>query len=232
MKKSILLGILFSGCVASAFAQSDATAPQKKEKMFDHYFGVQLNDLLRQIISFNNSTAAANNNPFLFTYNLNSRKSGWGIRAGVGATISSSTTNDNVTKRTTDIKDLQFRLGVEKRYELSPRWSTGIGVDGIVKVNNDHTVAVTNSTFEFTTDTKSDLTSIGGGVMGWLRYHITDRVLIGTETSFYFTSGKNKQTIITSDNSPQQSQTITNTNDTQADGHIAVPVTFYITVKI
>lgn len=230
MKKTLFGAILLAGCISTAHAQ-EITTNAVKELRYEHYFSVQLNDLLRQIISFNNSTAAANNNPFLFTYNINSRKSGWGLRAGVGATISSSTTNDNVTKRTSDINDYQLRVGVEKKFSLSEKWSTGVGLDAILKTNDDKTVAVTNNVYTFTVNTESNTTSYGGGAMAWLRYNLTPRVLIGTETSFYYTSGKTKSTVVTSDNSPNNNYSETKTDDTNKNGQISVPVTFYITVK-
>ena len=37
--------------------------------------------------------------------------------------------------------------------------------------------------------------TIGGVAMGWLRYHLTERILIGTEASYYFVSGTDKRTI-------------------------------------
>ncbi len=231
MKKSLLFGILFAGCMTSSYAQSDVLAPEKNEKKIDHYFGVQLNNLIRQIFSFNNSTAADNTNPFLFTYNINSHKSGWGLRAGLGATFNSSSTNDNVTKRTSDIKDIQFRLGIEKRFSLSEKWTTGVGLDAVIKNNNDNTTAVTNNTYLYTVNTQSTITSTGGGAMAWMRYSVTDKILIGTETSFYYLLGKNKQTIISSDNTPAGNYSETHSDDGANEGKISVPVVFYLTVK-
>ncbi len=230
MRKILLAAILSTGCISSAFAQTDNLSGPK-EKKFDHVFGVQLNDLMRQIFTFNNSTAAANTNPFLFTYNFNSRKSGWGLRAGVGMTINSSTTNDNVTKRTSDINDIQFRIGGEKAFHLSNKWSAGAGIDAVIKTNDDKTTAVTNSGYTYTTNTTSKATTLGGGGMAWLRYHLTDKILLGTETSFYYLRGTNKQTIVTTDDGPYHNYSETKTDDDLTEGKISVPVVFYISVK-
>ena len=230
MRKIFLAAILSAGCLSPAFAQTD-NAINPKEKLYTHVFGVQLNDLMRQIFTFNNSTAAANTNPFLFTYNINRVKSGWGLRAGLGMTINSSTTNDNVTKRTSDINDMQFRLGVEKAFSLSNKWSTGVGIDGVIKTNDDKTTAVTNSGYIYTTNTVSKFTTLGAGGMAWLRYHLTDRILLGTETSFYYLRGTNKQTITTSNNGPFGNVDETKTDDDVTEGKISVPVVFYISVK-
>lgn len=231
MKKILLGGILAAGCFGSCYAQTtEVNAPH--EKKFDHYFAVQLNDLLRQVFTFNATTAAANTNPFLFTYNLTHRKSGWGIRAGIGATISSTTTNDNITKRTSDVKNMQGRIGVEKMFNLSDRWSTGAGADFIVKNNDNNTTAITNQTYTVTVKTRTQETSYGGGAMAWLRYSISSRVLIGTETSFYYTSGKIKQTIISTDDGPFQNYSESKTDNGATEGKLSVPVVFYLTVKI
>lgn len=230
MKKIFLAAILATGCLGSAYAQSDLAEP-KKEKKVDQYFGVQLNDLIRQIISFNNNAAAANTNPFLFTYNVNSRKNGWGGRAGLGMTVNSSTTNDAATKRTSDINDVQARMGVDKIVKLSPRWNAGIGLDVVVKTNDDKTNSVTNGTTIFTVSTESKATTVGGGPMGWLRYNVTDRILLGTETSLYYLSQKNKTTIISSDNSGTQPVSTTKTDDGTTEMKISVPVVIYISLK-
>lgn len=237
MKKMLLSAILATGCANLGYAQSATdVAPEtgKSEKKFDHYFGVQLNDLLRQIISFNNTTAAANNNPYLLIYNINHHKTGWGLRVGLGATISSSATNDNITRRKSDINDYQVRLGIEKMFSLSGKWTCGVGLDGIMKSNDDKTIAITQTAgtqFKQTTETTSKVSSYGGGAMAWLRYNLTSRVILGTETSFYYTSGKNKQTIIFTDDSQVTPISETNTDNDATEGKIAVPVTFYITVK-
>lgn len=230
MRTILLAAILSTGCFSSAFAQKDAVSGPK-EKKFDHIFGVQLNDLMRQIITFNNATAAANTNPFLFTYNMNSRKSGWGLRAGLGMTINSSTANDNVTKRTSDINDVQFRIGGEKAFSLSNKWSVGAGIDVVVKTNDDHTTAVTNNGYIFTTNTDTKAATLGGGGMAWLRYSLTERILLGTETSFYYLRGTSKQTITTSDTSPYNYYNETKTNDDVTEAKISVPVVFYISIK-
>lgn len=231
MKRSLLTGILLAGCCSPLLAQTvEAEAP--KEKKFDHYFAVQLNDLLRQVFTFNATTAAANTNPFLFTYNLSHHKTGWGLRAGVGATISSSSSNDNITKRNTDINNMQVRLGVEKMCHLSDKWTAGAGIDMIMKNNQNKTTAVTNQTYTVTVNTTTTETSTGGGAMAWLRYNISSRILIGTETSFYYTSGKIKQTVISTDDGPFQNYSETKTDNGASEGKLSVPVVFYLTVKL
>jgi len=68
--------------------------------------------------------------------------------------------------------------------------------------------------------------SYGGGPMGWLRYHLTDRILIGTETSFYYVTGNTKQ-VLTFDGV----QSTPNTSDKLTQGTLNVPVAFFLIVK-
>src|SRR5437868_2049011 len=109
MKKLIVAVILLTGCYGAAFAQTEMTA-SKKDKKTDMYIGVQVNGLIRQIFNFNNSTTNTNTNPYLVTYSVNSRRTGWGFRFGAGYNYSAFTTDDGITKTDNNINDVQVRL--------------------------------------------------------------------------------------------------------------------------
>ena len=238
MRKISLVVILFIGCLQNSIAQNtDGAQPSgDREKMqVDQFVGVQLNGLIRQVFNFNNSTSSTNVNPYLLTYNINSRKSGWGLRLGVGYTYNSNSTDDGITATTTKTNDLQLRLGIEKAFKLSDKWSAGAGIDGVYNSNNDNTSNMVRSSGDTsTTAIKTVGSSYGGGAMAWLRYNITERVLIGTEASFYYTTGKQKNTIDQTDN-PLGGGGITTTettsNPTSSQGTFSSPIVFYLTVK-
>jgi hypothetical protein len=230
MKKITLAATLLLGCISHSFAQTD-TATVKKEKLVDMYIGVQMNELISQVFNFNNTnTTSQNTNPYLVNYSLNSRKSGWGFRVGVGYNYSSTSTNDGITATTTKLNDLEFRIGVDKAYKISKKWSAGIGLDFVMNNNSDHTTNVVNGGVGFgnsdSTDTKTTILSYGGGPMGWLRYHVSDRILIGTESSFYYTTGKTTQNI--TDNGIATTPV---TSNNTGQGTLSVPVVFYLIVK-
>jgi len=240
MKKLTLLAVtLFISCSFS-FAQTDSTIVRTlTQHRYEQYVGVQMNLLVQQVLNFNNSsttTSNTNNNPYLLVYSINSVKSGWGLRLGVGFNSNTATTNDGITATHNDITDMHYRLGIEKAFRLSPKWSAGVGLDGLYNSNNDNTTSTISSTDTTTTLTKTKIYSYGGGAMGWLRYHVTKRVLIGTESSFYYTTGKEKQTIaITSRNNqlftrPVTTNTTATSNNT-SQGQFSVPVTLYLIVK-
>ena len=236
MKKMIFTAMLIAGGAQASFAQTEANTV--KEKMADQYLGVQVNSLIRQVFNFNNTTTSSVVNPYLLNYSINSRKSGWGGRIGIGYNYNSSSSNDGITSTDTKLNDLSARIGVEKAFKLSGRWSAGAGLDFVYNTNDDHTVNNINSNFGGqNTDTKTTISSYGGGPMAWLRYNITDKIVVGTEASFYYTTGNQKQTIsITDPNNgfpgggggfPQTS----NTSNKVSLGVFNSPVVFFLSVK-
>lgn len=233
MKKITLVAILFIGCMQNSFAQSqpDATADDKKEKVFEQTVGVQLNQLINQVFNFSNSSSL-NTNPYLLNYSINLCKTGWGARAGVGYNYSTTSSNDGITSTDTKLNNLSFRVGLEKAFRLSKKWSAGVGLDFVYNDSKDHTTNSVNSTFGnpgSTTDTKTTTTSSGGGPMAWLRYYITDKILIGTEASFYYTSGKQNQTVIVID--PSTAPVTTPSSTKTGEGTFSSPIVFFLSVK-
>jgi len=238
MKKISLIAILFLGCMYNCVAQNDANAIDSKQVTgVDQFVGVQLNGLIRQVFNFNNSTASTIVSPYLLTYNINSKRTGWGLRLGVGYNYTSTASNDGITATTNRQNDLQLRVGIEKAFELGEKWSAGAGIDVVLNTNNDNTTTtVSTAGFGDTTTTanKAVGSSYGGGPMGWLRYAITPRVLIGTEASFYYTTGMQKSTIdITTDPNGNGafSTTETTSSPKTSAGTFTLPVAFYLIVK-
>ena len=217
--------------ILNANAQADSITT-KKEKLFDHSIGIQVNDLIRQVFNFNNTSTNTNTNPFLLTYTINTTKTGWGIRIGTGYNYNSATTNDGINKKTTDINDLQLRLGIEKSFKLAGNWSAGAGIDGVYNTNNDNTKALTISFDTITVNTKTVLSTYGGGAMAWLRYNFTKNILIGTEANFYYLTGY--QTITTTtkySSSPTYNPTPDKNDNKISNGTISLPIVFYAIVK-
>ncbi len=235
MKKLALAVLLLAGSMNYSIAQNDAAS--KNEKLTDQYLGVQLNDLIRQVFNFNNNTTSFNNNPYLLVYSVNSRKNGWGARIGVGYNYNSSSSSDGITSTDTKINDLHLRIGVEKLIKLADKWSAGAGFDLVYNNNDDHTVATVGGSstggFPVVTDTKTTIQSYGGGPAAFLRYHITDRIQVGTEASFYYVTGHQNQAITVSDpnNFGSNPTPPTNADNTVGQGTFSSPVVFFLTVK-
>jgi hypothetical protein len=234
MRKTLLFFIITLFTIPRAFSQTD-TVVQHKIK-FEHYAGVQMNELIRQVFNFNNSTTNNNTNPYLFIYSMNLTKNGWGLRTGIGYNYADFSDDDGITKKDTKLNDLKFRLGIEKKYALSNKWSTGVGFDLLYNINDDKTVTTIRGTTTSTTETVSTISSYGVGGMAWLRYHVTPKILIGTESSFYFTTGNTKQDINISVEDPNSPgfppQTSSSSIDKRSSsGSFSMPVAFFIIVK-
>ncbi len=234
MKKIALAAILFTGCLQNGIAQTENNSTAgAKEKSTEMYIGVQLNALIRQVFNFNNTSANTNTNPYLLNYSINSRKSGLGLRFGVGYNYNSSTTNDGITKTEINLNDLQLRLGGEKVFKLSKKWVTGAGVDIVYNNNDDHTINTVNSGSiggGQKTDTKTTIATYGGGPQGWLRYHISEKVLIGTEASFYFVAGTEERSVTVTNGFPNPTNQKPVSNDV-SHGVFNSPIAFFIMVK-
>lgn len=236
MKKIVLVAILAMAYVATFAQDSDATLP--KEKKLSHTVGVQMNELIRQVFNFNNSnTNTALNNPFLLYYSVNSVKTGWGIRAGIGYNYQTISDDDGITAREGSMNDLNARLGFEKAFNLSGKFTAGVGVDGVfgTSFNTTRTEVVGFDTT--TTDVTSNITTYGGGAMAWLRYNVSKNVQIGTETSFYYQEGEQKQNInIISRRQVGFGNTVIQVNESTlknkvTEGVFRVPVAFYLLVN-
>ncbi len=228
MKKTTILWAFFLFNAVCSFAQAD-TISVKKEKKFDHYISVQINELTKQILSVNNSNIV-NDNPYLLTYNINDRKTGWGLRAGIGFNYDATTTNFDPTNngvQTSKVSDLKFRAGIEKAFKLSDKWSTGAGTDFVYKYNKDESSQrYQNSTYGY--DSTSKINQYGFDVMGWVRYSFSKRILVGTEVSFYYVTGTLKGNITYL----SQGQTGGDFDNKNKDSKLNLPVVFYLTVKL
>jgi len=129
----IIISIVLLG--QSSYCQDSDTI---KPKLFNHFIGVQGNELIRQVFNFNNTTAN-NSNPYLLTYHINFARSGWGLRVGAAYSNRVFTTDDGITANKSNLNDLRLRFGIERAFRLSDRWSCGAGLDGIMKHDDNKT---------------------------------------------------------------------------------------------
>ena len=235
----MLLLALGGACANPLIAQEQTDIlPLPKTKKFDHKVGVQVNELIRQVFNFSN-TASTVHNPYLLIYTVNHTRTGLGIRAGVGYTLRNINDDNGINKSETHINDVKARLGFEKAFKLSERWSAGAGLDFVYSNANNRTKNVLNSFDSTTTVTKTLVSNYGGGPMVWLRYHITPRVLIGTEMSTYYTSGFDKKTVEITKKGftpgpsprPQFNTTISHSDDKLSDVVMNLPVALYLIVS-
>jgi len=237
--RKFALTFLIAGSVLCVHAQEAAEAVATKTKKIDHYVGVQINGLIRQVLNFSNSASTTPLNPYLVTYSANLAKSGWGVRLGVGYTHTNINEDNGVSAKETRIDDKQLRFGIEKRFTLGKKWTAGAGLDGVYGNANNYTKTVVTSFDTTITVTDSKLPTFGRGAMGWLRYHITEHILVGTETSFYYVKGTEDRRVEltrrTASTVPPFNSvlttTITRTKPTLTDASFRLPVVFYLIVQ-
>lgn len=183
LKKSIFV-IVFICFIFSLSAQDSLS------KRSDHYVGVQVNQLIKQIFNFSSSSSAINN-PYLLTYAVNSVRTGWGANFGLGYTFNEFTDGDAFSQRKTKINELFFRTGFEKKSSFGKRWILSAGMDVLIDLKNNSTKTVQDNNAQLTFKTKTKSNGWGLGPRVTLNYDITGKLLVGTEVTYYFKSMKN-----------------------------------------
>lgn len=185
MLKKNSLTILFSSFIVFAFAQD--TLP----KASNHYVGVQANQLIRQIFNFS-GTASAVSNPYLLIYSVNSVQTKWGANFGLGYTFNEFKDGDAFNQRSTKINDFFFRVGFEKKSNFGKHWILSAGADAVMEFKNNSTTNTQGNNPSTTFKTKNKSSGFGLGPRVTLNYEISDKLMVGTEATYYFKSTKNK----------------------------------------
>ena len=179
----------------SLFAQNrpeENAIIEPSEKKASHYFGLQANQLIRQLLSFGGNSSPVTN-PYLLVYSVNSKSNGVGFATGIGISSIQTKTTDNFTNVTSKVNDLAWRFGLEKKTYLSRRWLFSFGTDVLVESNKAETTSSSGSSNNPTVTTTKK--AFGFGPRVGLNYQFHDRLLIGTEASYYFKWIDQKQTI-------------------------------------
>jgi len=195
--------VKFSLFVFAAIIISCRTASAQDSvntKNYYGYAGVQINNFVRQYI---NSGTTTTNNPYMLNCGFNNKKSGWGMRLGIGFNQITSTNNTGSGETHSSGDDLHLRIGVERSYKLTKHWYAGCGVDLVLNNQNDfngNTFYAPNSQTgqidSLTSGTKTLVTNYGIGLMGWVRYKLNKHIYFGTESSYYYLMGTKKQDIL------------------------------------
>lgn len=166
-----------------AVAQDEVTA----QKRSSHYLGVQANQLVRQLLNFGGSTGSINN-PYLITYAVNSVSSGWGFNSGFGYTHIEVRNEDPFNPLETTINDFFLRFGVERKVLIGEKWITSYGLDILRESEKNITERGGSQPGNFRTETRNRGTGIG--LRFTLNYNISEKILLGTEATYYYKSMK------------------------------------------
>jgi hypothetical protein len=219
-------------------AQSDSTSHR-----VEHYFGLQANQLLRQILNFSNNSAPLNN-PYLLNYSVVESKSKMGINVGLGYNFDQTKIGDVTNERETDINELFLRIGFEKKFSFGRKWLMGAGADFLFdNLNNETTSKTTNfGNSKSLIATVTHQRGLGFGPRCTLSYYISNRILLGTETTYYFKSLKNtgeiKSTITNKESDPNTGEVrdVTRSERTETDDkfkklQLNAPAVIWLIVK-
>jgi hypothetical protein len=197
-------------------AAQDEVAAQRRAK---HYIGVQANQLFRQIFNFGGSTSPVNN-PYLFTYAVNSVNTGWGFNAGFGYTHQEVRNEDPFNPIQTTIDDFFIRLGVERKVAIGEKWMTSYGLDILRESEKNVTEIGIPQPGRFETQTRNR--GAGIGLRFTLNYHISEKVLLGTEATYYHKWIKDTRTGTNMPDNTEKSKDFT----------FRVPVALFLILKV
>ena len=179
----------------------------------------------------------------MFIYTISHVKTGYGAHIGLGYDYNRIVTNNTQASRETKVNKLFYRIGVEKKFLLSKRFESGIGLDFIAGRQTDKTfsISVTNvgSGIDSAVTTVTEkITSIGYGTQLYLGFHITEKIILGTEATFYFSAEKQNENVYIIDtftDALSNQQTITSTNQNSGadtdNFDLSIPTALFLIVK-
>ena len=235
--------LFVSACCAVLFiVQGHAQTDSVRTKKFNHYIGVQANELMRQLFNFSESNTVIDN-PYFLVYSI-SKSNFWGLHAGFGYQYDRTVDKLLPINRETKVEKFDFRVGVEKKFTIGKRFEGGVSLDFAGSHELDKTTNITvvslGSQIDSSVSTVTDkITGFGGGPQFSVGYRITEKILLGTEATIYFLKGKKKENVrvvdtlidifnnnvISSNSSNFNSETDTETLER------AIPVTLFLIVK-
>lgn len=190
MRHKIWAFLAFTQLVSLGVWAQDETVPEKKSS---HYVGLQMNQLVRQIFNFSGSNSSVNN-PYLLTWAVNSNNGGFGFAAGFGYTFNEINDGDQFVDRKTTNNDLFFRIGMERKSMLAKRVMLNFGGDVVLDRQKAATETKDKSQSQINFENATRSTGSGFGPRLGINYVLTDKIIIGTEATYYFKSIKVKQT--------------------------------------
>lgn len=182
MKKFLSMILLSAGL--GLFAQE----PIENSSLEGHYLGLQVNELVRQIFSLGGTDVPAN--PYFLNYTYTSATND-GLNIGFALNIDEINTADNFNSNNTKIRNFAFRMGYEKKTQLSKRFLYSMGLDLTLDFQKNETTNEDSfSSFRIVTTTKRN--GWGLGPRFTFQYQVTDNIMIGTEANYYFKALKDE----------------------------------------
>jgi hypothetical protein len=187
--RKIILAVLLGGAGISAYSQESENTERSVEGW---YFGIQGNQLVRQIFNFSNSSTPVNN-PYLLIFSTTAAN-GTGGNFSIGYNYNEANTGDAITSRVVTNSDFNVRAGIEKKSFLGKNFLLAFGVDLLYQSISTESRVQDNFGGAFTTVNKTS--GFGFGPRLGISYHVTDNFLIGTEANYYVKFMKEKFSVM------------------------------------
>lgn len=220
-----------------SFFVANAQTPDLKVKKIDYYAGVQVNQLLKQLINLNNSNQEIDN-PYLLTFSMNCKENGWGGQVGFGYNYQKVTDDLSPADHVSSINDLFYRVGAGRKVMVGKKFQAGYGIDFIGNYLSDKTTTISVSPGIDSTisDSNTKTVGYGTGLQASMGFFITDRLLISTEMTYYFLQSKEQQHILVTsyqlfNNPPTQTTSNFNSETKISDITFTLPVAIFLVLK-
>ncbi len=195
---------------------------ERPTKTVYHYVGLQANQLIRQLLSFGGNSSAVTN-PYILTWSVNSKSNGFGFATGIGYSSIQTKSTDVFSSTISKVNDFAWRFGLEKKQYLSRKWLAGFGGDFLVEKNKAETVSNTGGSANPTVTTTTS--RLGFGPRVTLNWQFHDKLMIGTEASFYLKWIDQKQKVT-------NQQTPADPNASLRQFAFTAPAVIFITAKL
>lgn len=237
MFKTIVTSAWVAACIFNCSGQADSA------KMFDHYIGLQANQLIKQIINLNSNNNSSIDNPYLLTYGIYLSRCGFGIEAGAGYNYKKITNSDLPGDRESKINNLFYRIGVGRKVMAGKRIVAGYHLDFAGDYQSDKTFSSQVTNFGNTVDSSAthvttQIKSYGPGARLSLGFYLAKRLLIGTEVTYYFVKSTEKQNILVTttttiafNNTVTTGTTNSNLKTKTETFNFTIPVALFLIVK-
>lgn len=177
---SVLLTVLLFSTIVNAQPVSDPG-----ERKSYRYIGLQANQLIRQL--FNLSSAPIATNPYLLTFTTNNRITGVGFSTGFGYTYNQTQEGDAFSLVNVNTGDFSLRTGIEKKMIIAGRWIWSIGGDLVFHKLKEVTTGANPNTSAVSQESKTF--EFGFGPRCTINFAIAERIILGTEASYYLKFG-------------------------------------------
>src|SRR5687767_14525579 len=156
------------------------------ERQRYRYIGLQANQLISQLFN----SAPSVENPYLLTFSANDRLTGKGFSSGLGYSYNQRREGDAFSLVDVRTADLSLRAGLEKKMFITKRWLWSMGGDIVVRNFKEVTIGANPNTNFISEETR--IIELGLGPRCTINFVIADRIIVGTEASYYLKFGGEK----------------------------------------